>query len=62
LFEQNRLAAMFYTDGVQADYGCIKACGAEFTMAPTTVTGSIIAMLDDGCGNPVQLTQLAWQR
>jgi len=28
-------------------------------MPPTDVTGSTIAMLKDGCGNLIQLTQLA---
>jgi hypothetical protein len=30
-------------------------------MPPTKVTGSTIAMLKDGCGNLIQLTQLTWQ-
>jgi len=50
---------MFFTDDVQADFERIKARGAEFTMAPTPVTGSTIAMLNDTCGNLIQLTQLA---
>ncbi len=33
--------------------------GTEFTMPPTDVTGSTIAMLKDTCGNLVQLTQMA---
>ncbi len=61
IFEQGQPAAMFYTDDVQADYERIKALGADFTMPPTPVTGSIIAMLDDTCGNRIQLTQLTWQ-
>jgi len=36
----------------------MKARGAEFTMAPTDVTASKIAILDDTCGNRIQLTQL----
>ena len=36
----------------------IKARGAEFTMPPTDVTMSTIAVLKDTCGNLVQLTQL----
>ena len=59
LFQQSRPAAMFYTDDVKSDYERIKARGAEFTMPPTDVTGSTIAMLDDTCGNRLQLTQLA---
>ncbi|MEO8541803.1 MAG: VOC family protein [bacterium] len=59
-FQQGQAAANFYSDDVNADYEQIKGRGAEFTMAPTAVTGSTIAMLDDTCGNLVQLTQLSW--
>src|SRR6201987_4645277 len=59
IFQQNQPAAMFFTDDVEADYERIKARGAEFTMPPTAVTGSTIAMLNDTCGNLIQLTQLA---
>ena len=59
LFQQNQPAAMFFTDDVRADYERIKARGAAFTMPPTEVTGSTIAMLNDTCGNLIQLTQLA---
>jgi predicted enzyme related to lactoylglutathione lyase len=58
-FQQNQPAIMFFTDDVKADYEKIKSRGAEFTMPPTAVTGSTIAMLKDTCGNLVQLTQLA---
>lgn len=61
MFQQGQPAAMFYTDDVQADYERIKARGAEFTMPPTQVTGSTIAMVNDTCGNLIQLTQLSWQ-
>jgi len=58
MFQQGQPAAMFYTDDVQADYERMKARGAEFTMQPTDVTGSKIAMLNDTCGNLIQVTQL----
>ena len=58
MFQQSQPAAMFYTDDVQADYERVKARGAEFTMPPTDVTGSKIAMLNDTCGNLIQLVQL----
>ena len=58
LFQQSQPAAMFYTDDVQADYERMKAHGAEFTMPPTDVTASTIAMLNDTCGNLIQVTQL----
>lgn len=61
IFEQGQPAAMFYTDDVNADFERIKARGANFTLPPTQVTGSTIAMLDDTCGNLIQLVQLSWQ-
>ena len=59
IFQQSQPAAMFYTDDVKGDYERIKARGAELTMPPTDVTASTIAMLNDTCGNLIQLTQLA---
>jgi predicted enzyme related to lactoylglutathione lyase len=58
LFQQNQPAMMFFTDNIKGDYERIKASGAEFTMPPTDVTASTIAMLNDTCGNLIQLTQL----
>jgi predicted enzyme related to lactoylglutathione lyase len=59
LFEQGQPAAMLFTDDIKGDYERIKDRGAEFTMPPTAVTGSTIALLNDTCGNRIQLTQLA---
>lgn len=59
LFQQGQPAAMFFTDDVQADYERMKSRGAEFTMPPKDVTASKIAMVNDTCGNLIQLTQLA---
>ena len=58
LFRQGQPAAMFFTDDVQADHERMKTRGATFTMPPTDVTASTIAMVNDTCGNLVQLTQL----
>ena len=58
LFEQSQPAAMFSSDDVQADYERMKSRGAAFTMPPTDVTASTIAMVNDTCGNLIQLTQL----
>ncbi len=57
-FAQGQPAVMLFTDGIKDDYERIGARGAEFTMPPTEVTGSTIAMLKDTCGNLVQITQL----
>jgi len=58
IFQQGQPAAMFYTEDVQADFERMKARGAEFTMAPTDVTASRIAMVNDTCGNLIQVVQL----
>ncbi|MEW5915819.1 MAG: VOC family protein [Gemmatimonadota bacterium] len=60
-YQQGQPAVMFYTDDVQADHQRISASGGEFTMPPTKVTGSTIAMVKDTVGNLIQLTQLNWQ-
>ena len=59
LFQQGQPAIMFFTEDVKDDYERVKGRGAEFKMTPTEVTGSTIAQLHDGCGNLVQITQLA---
>ena len=58
LFQQGQPASMFFTDDLQADYERMKALGGEFTMPPKDVTASKIAMLNDTCGNLIQVTQL----
>src|SRR6201997_1647182 len=44
IFQQGQPAAMFFTGDVQADYERMKARGAQFTMPPTDVTASKIAI------------------
>jgi predicted enzyme related to lactoylglutathione lyase len=58
MFEQGQPAAMFYVDDVQHEHDRMKPLGAEFTMPPTKVTGSTIAMLNDTCGNLIQIVTL----
>ncbi len=59
-FQQGQSAAMFYVDDVQAEYDRMQGLGANFTTPPTKVTGSTIALVDDTCGNLIQLTKLDW--
>jgi predicted enzyme related to lactoylglutathione lyase len=56
--QQNQPAAMFFSDDLQADYDRMKAHGAEFTEPPKDVGYAKIAVVRDGCGNLVQVTQL----
>jgi predicted enzyme related to lactoylglutathione lyase len=58
LFKQNQPAMMFFTEDIKRDYERIRSRGAEFTMPPTDVTASTIAMLKDTCGNLIQITEL----
>lgn len=59
LFERKQPAVMFFTDNIKSDCEGITKRGGEFVTPPTDVTGSTIATLADGCGNLVQITQLA---
>jgi predicted enzyme related to lactoylglutathione lyase len=62
IFALSQPAANFFTEDIQADYERMKARGTEFTMTPTDVTASMIAVLKDTCGNLIQITQLKqWQ-
>lgn len=60
LRSQGRPAAQFLASDVKAEHDRLTAKGVKFTTPVTSATGSIIAMLDDGCGNLIQLTQLTW--
>ena len=53
-------AANFLVSDVQAEHDRLAAKGVKFTMPVTSTTGSIIARLDDTCGNVIQLTHLTW--
>ena len=56
--EKGEPAVMFYSEDVKGEYEQIRARGGEFTMPPTDVTASTIAMLKDTCGNLLQLVEL----
>ncbi len=53
-------ALLLHTKDVKADYERITAKGGAFIMPPTDVTASIIAQVNDTCGNIIQLVQLNW--
>lgn len=59
MFGQGQPALMLFSDDIKSDCECIRARGGVLAMEPTEVTGSTIARLNDGCGNLVQITQLA---
>jgi predicted enzyme related to lactoylglutathione lyase len=58
MFQQSQPAALFYVDDVQAEYDRLKGLGVKFTTPVSKVTGSTIAVLDDTCGNLIQIVAL----
>jgi len=60
LHDQGAPGAMFYVSDIEAEHDRLSKLGVKFTMPVTKTPGSRIAMLDDTCGNLIQLTQLDW--
>ena len=60
LRDRGQPAAQFLVSDVQAEHDRLTAKGVKFTLPVTAATGSIIALLDDTCGNLIQLTHLTW--
>jgi predicted enzyme related to lactoylglutathione lyase len=60
IFKQGIPAANFFVGDVKQEYERIKQYGVTFTKEPIKTTGSTIAVLDDTCGNLIQITHLDW--
>jgi catechol 2,3-dioxygenase-like lactoylglutathione lyase family enzyme len=60
IFRNGIAAANFFVADVQKEYERLKQHGVTFTKEPTKTTGSSIAVLDDTCGNLIQITHLDW--
>ena len=60
IFRQGIPAANFFVADVQKEYDRLKQHGVTFTKEPTKTIGSTIAILDDTCGNLIQITHLDW--
>lgn len=56
--ERHEPALLLFTRDLAGEHARLTARGATFTMPPTEVPGSTIAVVDDTCGNLVQLVQL----
>jgi predicted enzyme related to lactoylglutathione lyase len=48
----------FEVDNVQKEYERMKKLGVQFTMEPTNMGMVIVAVLDDTCGNLIQIFQM----
>ena len=58
IFKQGIPATLFFVEDIQKEYEKLKGAGVQFTMEPSKVTGSTIALFDDTCGNLIQINQL----
>lgn len=47
----------FEVDNIRAEYHRLREAGVRFTQEPVAVEGAVIAVLDDTCGNLIQLVE-----
>ena len=59
IYEQGISAVLFFVDDIQKEYERLKNLKVAFKTPPTKTPGSTYAVLDDTCGNLVQIVQLA---
>lgn len=57
IFEQGIPATMFSVTDIQNEYERLKAKNVRFTKEPTNTGPATIAILDDTCGNLIQIAQ-----
>jgi len=48
----------FQVDDIQKEYARLKKLGVEFTMEPTNMGMTTVAVLNDTCGNLIQIYQV----
>ena len=49
---------MFNVDNIQSEFERLEKLGVKFSMKPTQMGPATIAVLDDTCGNNIQLVQV----
>ena len=57
LFESGAPLTSFAVDDIQSEVERLEGLGVRFTMQPTDVGTAVIAVLDDTCGNLIQIYQ-----
>lgn len=58
LVEQGIPATGFAVDDLQTEYERLRGLDVEFTMEPTNMGQTLMAVFDDTCGNLIQLYQM----
>ncbi len=61
LYEQGIPATSFQVEDLQKEFEKLEKLGVRFTMPPTPTVGAIIAVLEDTCGNLIQIHQVLEQ-
>lgn len=56
--DQGIPAAVFFVEDLQAEYDRLKKLGVVFRAEPTRTEAGVYAVLDDTCGNLIQLFQV----
>lgn len=50
--------AQFTVDDIAAEHARLTSLGVRFTQAPTDIGTAVVAVLDDTCGNLIQLVEM----
>lgn len=58
LYEAGIPLTAFHVDDVDAEHERLEGLGVQFSMAPTTMGPARMAVLDDTCGNRIQIVQV----
>ena len=58
LFEANIPLTAFQVDDINSEFDRLAALGVEFTMKPTQMRPTMIAVFNDTCGNNIQIYQM----
>lgn len=60
MFQQGEPAAVFHSDDLEKEYERLSGLGVSFTVPLIKESWGSMAILDDTCGNLIQLTQPGW--
>ena len=58
IFDQGIPLTAFAVDDIQKEYARLKQRGVEFTMEPTNMGSTTVAVFNDTCGNLIQIYQV----
>ena len=58
MFQQDWAATVFTTEDIKTEHEKLVARGVEFKLEPTDIGPTIMATLNDTCGNLIQINQM----